>query len=255
MHYFYEHIHKRKNLTIPWCGTDKLENYKSNTQFGPNLYTQNELEYKFNSDGFRCDEFTLPSDLNIVFLGCSCTEGIGLPIEQTWSYILLEKIKHKTKKNIPYWSLAVGGSGFDAQSENLYWLSQKTKIDFVFSFMPPFQRRDFCYSSNNLQMWTPMSYGHNKQIDQIFIDDDYSLHQTHRSLKLLDSVISANNATAYTTTWASPADDLEIQKYKNLNYFFSHILNIDIARDDLHPGPTYHSLLADAFWNKIQIHF
>lgn len=113
----------RANKSIEWLAPDTLENYKSISSKFTNLYSQHDIEYKFNSHGFRCDEFDLPSELPIVFLGCSFTEGIGVRQNETWSHLLLEKIKQKTNKNIPYWNLSLASTGIDTQARNLYFLT------------------------------------------------------------------------------------------------------------------------------------
>lgn len=65
-----------------------------------------EIEYKLNSYGYRCNEF---NDQEVLILGCSHTEGHGLPIESTWPHILSKKM------NKDYINLAKGGDGAQAQ--------------------------------------------------------------------------------------------------------------------------------------------
>lgn len=51
------------------------------------------VKLKFNSHGFRSDEFTKSHNgKHIVFSGCSQTFGVGLEIYETWSNILYNKI-------------------------------------------------------------------------------------------------------------------------------------------------------------------
>lgn len=64
------------------------------------------IEYKLNSQGYRCDEF---KNQEILTLGCSQTEGHGMPIDLTWPYLLSQKM------NKEYISLAKGGEGMQAQ--------------------------------------------------------------------------------------------------------------------------------------------
>jgi len=84
------------NLILDWCPSDTEELYNYNLQhryddlkkFG---WIDKKIIYKFNSEGFRCEEFT--DKPNIVFLGCSHTLGIGLPLENTYPYIVSQKLK------------------------------------------------------------------------------------------------------------------------------------------------------------------
>ena len=64
------------------------------------------IDYVFNSKGYRCNEF---SDQEILILGCSQTEGHGMPIELTWPHILSKKM------NKDYINLAKGGDGMQGQ--------------------------------------------------------------------------------------------------------------------------------------------
>lgn len=65
-----------------------------------------EINYDFNSYGYRCDEF---NNQEILTLGCSHTEGHGLPVDLTWPYLISQKM------NKSYISLAKGGEGAQAQ--------------------------------------------------------------------------------------------------------------------------------------------
>ena len=76
------------NSVQAWCPMDTLELYLRNRQHQPDLLRQHgwwdpsPIEYRFNAQGFRADEFT--ASTGTVFLGCSFTVGIGLPYEDTW---------------------------------------------------------------------------------------------------------------------------------------------------------------------------
>lgn len=64
------------------------------------------IEYKLNSYGYRCNEF---NNQEILTLGCSHTEGHGLPLDLTWPYLISQKM------NKDYINLAKGGDGMQGQ--------------------------------------------------------------------------------------------------------------------------------------------
>lgn len=64
------------------------------------------IDYSLNSYGYRCNEF---QNQEILILGCSYTEGHGLPLELTWPYLISKKM------NKDYINLAKGGDGAQAQ--------------------------------------------------------------------------------------------------------------------------------------------
>ena len=89
---FEEHAGKE----LLWLGADSEQEYKKNLINQYNLldyhgWIDKPVIYKFNSKGFRCNEFN-SNKPSIMFLGCSFTMGTGLPIENTWAYILASKL-------------------------------------------------------------------------------------------------------------------------------------------------------------------
>ena len=55
-------------------------------------------EYKINSHGYRCDEFTTNhKGKHVLFSGCSNTYGVGLKKEEVWAYKVYNKI-NKTEE-------------------------------------------------------------------------------------------------------------------------------------------------------------
>ena len=80
-----------------------LYEFESNKKIKINnnlIKTQNEsipYSYSINSCGFRTQEFKKYSknSLKILFAGCSNTFGEGLPLEYTWSQLLIQKIFQK----------------------------------------------------------------------------------------------------------------------------------------------------------------
>ena len=83
-----------------WFSSDSKENYKL-LNFKKLNYTQDEITYELNSLGYRCDEFSNASEFPITFMGCSFTEGIGLPFDEVWAYHLHKKIIELTNKTFP----------------------------------------------------------------------------------------------------------------------------------------------------------
>jgi len=107
-------------------------------------FEENPLKYKINKDGFRNIDgspFVKGSEVNI-FLGCSDTFGIGMHIEDTWSYKLNKN--HEGE----YWNLGIPGTGVETQFRMLYHLVTKfdVKINNVFHWLPFRNRHEFLIS-------------------------------------------------------------------------------------------------------------
>lgn len=113
---------KFANQTLKWLPMDTEELYLSNLKSNRELlekynWVGTTIDYKFNSNGFRCSEFTdIPS---IVFLGCSHTLGIGIPVENTWPYQVSQSLSLKC------YNLAIGGSANDTSFRIAYnWVER-----------------------------------------------------------------------------------------------------------------------------------
>jgi len=112
-----------RSITQLWHSSDSLERFEKNCN---DLKKQAILErsgwmdpdcisYKFNSFGFRDEEFDdRPAGLA---LGCSHTQGVGLPESVVWPRIL------SSVTGTHIWNLGVAGSGIDTAFRLLdHWL-------------------------------------------------------------------------------------------------------------------------------------
>ena len=112
----------RVNQRWTHSGIDRLVRCLDKTHY---LTYPHKIDYKFNSRGFRDQEW--PVDLldlqtSIWCVGDSFTEGLGSPIEHTWPYLLKEKTKINTI-NV----------SMDGASNN--WISRKT-VDILEQITP-----------------------------------------------------------------------------------------------------------------------
>lgn len=237
----------RINKIEYWHTCDSSEQYHSvGIKMVPIPYAPNSFTYNFNEEGFRCDSFKLPTDLPIVFLGCSITEGVGLPLEETWSYKILEKIRNITNKNIPYWSLALGGTGIDCQVRLLYEFVHKRPIKHIFCLFPAGGRREYCLDSPTIRQWlpreTPVFPAH---VTKLFSDPYYTAHQDNRSLMLLAAISKLQAAPIVISQWGK-------QNSLPIDFPSSIDCSLDRARDAMHPGPIAHTDFSNVFWEHIK---
>ena len=99
---------KFANMTLEYHGLDdSKELFEKNlkTKFKlleSNGWLNKEIQYKFNSEGFRSEEFS--SKPGIIFLGCSHTFGTGLPLTETWPY------RVATSLNLECYNLSIPGA-------------------------------------------------------------------------------------------------------------------------------------------------
>lgn len=216
------------NQELKWLPMDTEERYLNNLKTNYNQlwklgWIDAPITYKFNSYGFRSDEFS--HDPSIIFLGCSHTVGIGMPLEQTWPSIVSKTLGLKN------FNLGVGGVSNDTAFRLAqHWIPQ-IKPQLVIFFSIEHSRFEL-HSNNTIQ--------------------DYSIGN-----------INLNNDIIW-KTWIASNTNSEMNYLKNklaieqicasLNIKFAHIdyANIlrnknSLARDLTHCGTTNNQVIAEQF--------
>lgn len=114
--------YKCAGKTLNWLSQDTeelfLENIKNKKQelIDNNWLPFQKIDYKFNSSGFRCNEFDIDSN-SIMFLGCSYTVGIGMHLKDTFSAIVSKQL------NLENVNLGVAGSSSNTAFRlGSYWI-------------------------------------------------------------------------------------------------------------------------------------
>ena len=83
------------------------------------IYKNTEVTYSWNSLGHRSIEPNLLQGNYLLFIGCSHTVGISVPLENTFPYLTANEL------NLPYYNLAVEATGPDFVEHNLTsWLKK-----------------------------------------------------------------------------------------------------------------------------------
>ena len=266
-----------------WYSCDQPENYKKIKSGNINLYKPNDFDYIFNSDGFRCDEFNLESDIPIVFVGCSQTEGVGLPVTETWAYKLITKIREHTKKNILFWNLAKSGGSIDQIARQLFWFCKKHNVKHVFGSFPGIYRREFGFENKEKKIESLRNYGEWWEWDewqdkygedrdelrrQVFCEKSFAEYQTFRSMMIIDSIQQYKNFTLDVLFWGEDQYyNKELKSFEKFNLFQKYFKNINFidnninpelygyARDFVHPGPEYHNKIVELYWKCVKHYF
>ena len=113
-----------KEHNVEFSGSDSLETYEDNLKTKPDdwYYRTNQISYVRNKNGHRCKNIEdIDLDNYILNIGCSHAEGIGLKLEDTYPYLLSQKM------NCDYYNLGIGGTGIDVLNYNLVTWFAKIK--------------------------------------------------------------------------------------------------------------------------------
>ena len=225
------------NSTIKWHGSDSeslFETHKKNPnknklleQFG---WNNAEIQYRFNSQGFRCDEFD--DRPCAIALGCSHTHGTGLKESDAWPSKLSQKL------NLHVWNLGISGAAYDTVFRLAQFYIPFLKPQFVFVLDPPVTRLEYC--TDGVYKVAAVTNSFPELIDNTFIkywflNDENSLLNATRNCLAVTQVCHNNNAQFIhgphgIMDWNNP---------------------VDLARDLMHPGVTEQEKVVDHMLQEI----
>ena len=216
---------------------------------------RNSIIYRYNNKGFRCDDFDSYQNhpCRILFAGCSLTEGEGLSLEDTWAKQFHKMVCKEINLDIPYWNIAVAGTGLDQLVRYLYHEGNILRPQIIVSYLPFLERRELYHNKSLLS---------NMEIDsnnKIFFQEEYVNYQTEKNLIMIDSFLK--NWESY--MFITPCDYRFNLDYMNLERDSQTMLNlytgpddIDYAKDNIHPGPKTNKIFAEKafeqFWPNIR---
>jgi hypothetical protein len=226
------------NQTLNWLPMDTEQRYLENLK---NHYLELEkfgwidcpITYKFNNFGFRSDEFS--HDPNIVFLGCSHTCGIGIPLEQTWAHIVSSNLGFKN------FNLGIGGTSNDTAFRIAqHWVPQL--IPSIVIFLST-ERTRFELHLKNLTIldcgiWLEKEQN-NKFIWNEWIGNDININMNYLKNKFAIEQICNNLGIKFIHFEYT-------ELFKDVNY-----LQNDFARDLSHGGVLTNQFIADKFLSQL----
>lgn len=126
-------------------GADEWTEFIRNQHLVDRKYLQQDIDYTFNSQGYRTKEIGELDDNFVLVFGCSHTEGIGNFAKDIWCSQLLDS------KGIDFLNLGKAGTGPDVQYFNtLQWIKNSfPRPRLVIYQWPQDFRRSFVYYNNS----------------------------------------------------------------------------------------------------------
>ena len=241
------------------CGTSKKWSQGDDQQdYDPvdNLYGPDDITYVYNEHGFRCDPFK-NNNAEILFMGCSFTEGTGLPLKDLWS----THVHQELYPNTSYINLGIAGSGIEVQAEALqyFWNETKRPVKDIVFWVPGYWRRFYKVKNNPPWTWLPWQDTfkdpyHDYSLE-LFMDHDYATHQSMLALgkiKLVAELMQANvhiydqNHEEQIKRWFP---DMHHIPYFEMD--MKEMVN-DVARDKRHIGPKDSKYVANYIIDNIR---
>jgi len=229
------------------------------------------VEYKFNSELFRCDHFkTEHEGVHIVFSGCSVSEGIGIKQEDTWSYRLYKQISENNKVS-GYFNLAHAGNGYHQIVGNfLEYVKRYGKPDVFVVLHPNIERQYKFLNEENLFSYQVQAQKLNE--DRKTTPEEYFTSFAAWA-KVWENFVQICKTLNVELVWGSwdAIDQLNIKKLGIFKDSFVKVQNHnsaselskllidfnlsdkDIYARDSHPGPVSHYMWANNFYDEIKV--
>lgn len=233
------------NQEFDWLPTDTKENYEKLIQdpehrayFAEMGWDQpGAITYRFNSYGFRADEFD--GGPYMVALGCSYSIGIGLPDETTWAR------QTATALNMKCANLSWGGYSADSCYRLAeYWIPA-LKPEYVCMLVPPRHRVEVLLDDQDpsirqlpVEVFMPQSQSslfspNDHYLKHWFLNDNNAMINQRKNILAVRQLCADLNipCTIYN------AEDHMWWSREEIGY----------ARDYMHGGPKIHKTLAKKF--------
>jgi hypothetical protein len=222
---------KYANKSIDWIPSDTKDLYEKNLKENYQLlknynWIDKSFTYKFNSHGFRCEEFT--ADPTIMFLGCSYTFGTGVPSNTSWPEILAKEL------NMHCANLGQGGGASDTMFRLCHGWIDVIKPKIVFALHPPGIRFEMINEFQVEYLSPTWGFKQRTFITEWSKDDNNHYFNTLKNNLAIENLCNTRNIKFVS---------VEIEKRQ----FF----NLDKARDLVHPGIVSHNLFAKSVFNLI----
>jgi hypothetical protein len=229
----YESVYKEfANQTIDWISGDTKETYENNLIGRKSLlenqnWLNNKVTYKFNSHGFRCEEFT--NSPSAMFLGCSFTLGLGVNVEQSWTTIVSDSL------NLKCINLGqAGGSNDTAFRLGSHWI-EKLQPKLVVLLTPSAHRHELI-EKEMIHFFTPQRINQDRFSPYL---NTWLSNETNSTMSALKNTLALEYICLQ-------------NKIKFVKYDASNFRRLDYARDLAHPGVESHKELASKMLNLVE---
>tara|TARA_R110000751_G_scaffold140654_1_gene244359 strand:+ start:854 stop:1855 length:1002 start_codon:yes stop_codon:yes gene_type:complete len=267
------------NASMQWNSTDSEYHFnKERGKINPR-YTENNVQYTYNSMGYRDCELSEVNKDFILCMGCSYTEGIGVDDNDTWPARL------ETHSGMDTFNMGLGGSSTMINLINsTQWINNPKKYPLprcVVVQIPEASRtprvvlKGRLASSNNwessieVQGTTPSDMPGQQKDDLMYekwryyrntfprvIPEDYQgepdISPWFLTSALMTSLQTMWNAVGVPVLQMTYDDDGDII-YNPANVFrLDGEHQVDFGRDDCHQGPESHQLIVNDIWPMIQ---
>lgn len=208
--------------------------------------------YRFNSLGFRDDEF---SRVDLLIAGCSVTMGEGVPEDRIWGNVAADMLGIESKANIGH----RGGSVYSIIAYSMAYIKTYGKPKYVFCLFPDLSRLNVPLSRGITADFTePFTVPNRGSIVNIPIKNmtdtseapkymkvpynlsqilpiDVAIHQAMMQIQMFSMYCEAAGIKFLWSTWDASFNE-SIQKFKsNFPEYIDYLSSYQKESDSCHP--------------------
>ena len=246
-----------ENCVEQWFGVDNLADYRK--RGGHPLYGENDIDYRYNSRGYRCPEFDTEAQLRVVSIGCSVTFGVGLPQDAIFHELFAERLRRELGCTVVNWNLGTNGQSNDSIARVLQLATSELNPHLVLILFTFFARREYVAANDRRFPIGPWGYPPSYQsadsvLREVFthfaglsstFDDELNFFRNYKSVGRL----LADRLWLFSLV-DDPRKLTVVAGHLDGAHQAAGLRSLDKARDHLHPGPRTHDLLYQGFWAK-----
>lgn len=222
-----------KSTTVDWLDTDNPDYISENC---PKNLSDKSIKYTLNSHGARSREFVRGNeDTSILTLGCSISVGIGVKLEDSWPGIIDREIDGAAVYNF-----SQGGASMDYIARAAYLFFTQFFVPDVVMLLSTFRTRSETVCNDKIQYIFPRmsrANGGLAEYPEIFLSSTHYLdYNKSKNLAFINTLCDLHGTRLI-------VEDCETKSYQKP-------MVTDRGRDGSHPGPGFHRLVADKFFDK-----
>jgi hypothetical protein len=239
------------NETLQWMYIDDAAGFRE--RGGHPVYGEYDIDYRFNSCGYRAPEFSAVGEVRIVAIGCSYVFGAGVAQDDIFHERFAARLRADLSTSVIIWNLGRSGASNDYISRLLYLAVPLFDPHIFLINFTHTARREYLSVENKLMNYIPSFMPPDEVMRDIHshflalsssYDDQLNFFKNYKAVGLL----LAGRCWLYSNMKNHAIEP--VAAHMDLDRYVGSFAHIDKARDGVHPGPESHKNMAELFWAK-----
>lgn len=229
-----------------------------------NPYTEDQISYKWNSHGFRCNDF-VEGSRNILCLGDSFTVGLGLPVEDTWPM----QVGKLYDPEVEVYNLGLCAGSYDYALRAIHKTVDVLKPEAIFILTPLVSNREVPLKKRMITFKPSAITEDNASIPlapltQLLMDPTFIAYNKNRNEHLIREICKSRNISLaivrlenfsideFNSVSATEFLKFSMTTQRVETHCIGSEFNLPFARDGFHFGKEWNGVIAQALMKDLQ---